>query len=54
MIKKSKKPEPFVRINSRVPKAQFQFVKDQAKKQKKTEGEIHRLIVEFYMLNHKK
>ena len=54
MIKKSKRPEPFVRINSRVPKAQHQFIKDQAKKLDKTEGEMHRLIVEFYVLNHNK
>ena len=50
----TEKIESFVRINSRVSKAQHQFIKDQAKKQDKTEGEMHRLIVEFYMLNHKK
>lgn len=47
------KKEPYVRINSRVTKDQFQFVKDEAKKEKKTDGEMHRAIIEFYRLKNK-
>jgi hypothetical protein len=53
MTPKKNRAEPFVRINSRVTKTELQFIKDRAKRERKTEGEMHRLIVEYYMLNKK-
>jgi len=50
MAKKEKiKAEPFIRINSRVPKEQFMFVKELADKLDVTEGEAHRIIIKYYM-----
>lgn len=46
--------EKTVRINSRVFEHQHKFVKSEAKKQKKSEGELHREIIQFYIDNHKK
>lgn len=41
--------EIFVRINSRVRPDQLKSVKDLAKKIKKSEGETHRIIIDYYM-----
>jgi hypothetical protein len=46
---KKEKIEPFVRINSRVTRAQFEFIKVLAAKNKITEGEAHRLIISAFM-----
>lgn len=51
-----KDKEPFVRINSRVPQYQIDFIKKFAKRDKKkpmTEGETHRFIIDFFMSKHK-
>lgn len=47
------KIEPMVRINSRVRKDQHKFIKDHAKKARKTEGEMHRDVIDYYIKNHK-
>lgn len=50
MEKKAKeKKDVFIRINSRVPKEQFAFVKKLAEKLDVTEGEAHRIIIKYYM-----
>lgn len=48
---KKEKIEPFIRINSRITKEQHAFLKAYAKKRKKTEGEIHRLIIQTFIRN---
>ena len=52
---KKKKPvvEKMERLNTRLRKDQRKFVKAQAKRERKTEGETFREIVDFY-INHKK
>lgn len=49
MIKK----ETMVRINSRVRKDQFKFIREEAKKQKVGEGEMHRIIIDYYISKNK-
>ncbi len=44
----------FVRINSRITTEQHKFAKDEAKKRKINEGDMHRLIFDFYITNYKK
>ena len=46
-----KKQNTFVRINSRVSDEQHKFIKTLAKKNKATEGEILRIIIQSYMDN---
>jgi len=46
-----KKTPTFVRINSRVREDQQTFIKKLAKKNKVTEGEIHRQIIDSYINN---
>jgi hypothetical protein len=48
---KKEKIEPFVRINSRVSRKQFEFIKVLAAKKKITEGEAHRLIISTFIKN---
>ena len=43
-----------VRINSRVTPAQKQFLKTEAKRLKIGEGELHRRIVDFYIVSNQK
>jgi hypothetical protein len=45
-----RKPEPTVRLNSHVRPDQKAFIKKLAKKEKKSEGQINRAIIDFYML----
>lgn len=45
------KPEPFVRVSTRITKEQLKFVKQQAKKNKMTEGEMYRFIINSLMRN---
>jgi hypothetical protein len=48
------KKETFVRINSRLTPAQHKFAKAEAKKLKISEGEMHRVVFDFYIKNHNK
>lgn len=48
-----KNKEVFERINSRIRKDQIKFIKGRAKKLNVSEGEMHRIIVDFYMVNEK-
>jgi len=41
------------RINSRVRKDQFKSIRTEAKKKKVGEGEMHRIIIDYYFSNHK-
>lgn len=45
----TKKIPAFVRINSRVRADQHAFIKKAADISNKTEGEIHRIIIDYYM-----
>lgn len=44
------KQENLVRINSRIRKEQFKFVKELAKERKIGEGEAHRLIIDEFIM----
>jgi len=44
-----KKPVPMARINTRIRPEQHQFIKQLAKKNNSTEGEIFRAIVDVAM-----
>ena len=44
-----RKPEPTVRLNSHVRPDQKLFIKKLAKKMKLSEGQINRMIIDFYM-----
>ena len=48
-----KQPKKMDRINSRVKGTQKKFIKNKAKKDKMTEGEILRLIIDFYIAKNK-
>lgn len=41
--------EIMIRINTRIPKEQHEFIKELAEKLDKTEGEATRLIIKYYM-----
>jgi len=43
------KKETFIRLNSRVRKDQLDFIKVEAKKHNKTEGEVNRMIIDYYI-----
>jgi hypothetical protein len=47
------KKETFVRLNSRVRKVHMKLVKDLAKKNGKSEGEVTRIIFDYYMSKNK-
>ena len=44
-----KRKDTYVRINSRVHQGQIEFIKKYAKENKLTEGETHRLIIQFFI-----
>jgi len=48
-----RKPEQTVRLNSHVRPDQKMFIKREAKRLKLGEGEINRMIIDFYMKKHK-
>jgi hypothetical protein len=48
-----RKIELTVRLNSHVRPDQKLFIKNLAKKEKKSEGQINRAIIDFYMLKNK-
>lgn len=48
-----RKIEPTVRLNSHVRPDQKEFIKKLAKKEKKSEGQINRIIIDFFMLKNK-
>jgi len=54
MPKIKEKKFPFVRINSRVKVDQLYFIKDQAKEKGISEGEMHRIIIDFYINSNNK
>jgi hypothetical protein len=43
------KKETLVRINTRIPKEQKKWIKDEAKKRDIGEGDLHRIIIRYYM-----
>lgn len=55
----SKTESKFVRLNSRVLPVHLKFIKSEAVRQSKlkdrkvTEGEVNRIIIDFYRKNHK-
>ena len=49
MLRKLK--ETYVRVNTRIRDDQSTFIKKEAKKSNKTEGEIYRAIVDYYINN---
>lgn len=51
---KEEKIETLVRINSRITKEQHKFAKLEAKRLKIKEGNMHRIIFDFYIKNHNK
>jgi hypothetical protein len=52
-MKKEKKKETFVRINTRITSVQHKFIKEFAKKNEMTEGEATRFIIsDFIGKNH--
>jgi hypothetical protein len=46
------KKETLVRINTRIPKEQFVFIKNYAKKNDMGEGEVHRMILDRFMIDY--
>jgi predicted DNA-binding protein len=40
---------PMTRVNTRITPEQHKFIKDQAKKTKRTEGEVFRLALDTYI-----
>jgi len=46
--------ETLVRINSRITPEQHKFTKAEAKKLKISEGQMHRVVFDFYIKNHNK
>lgn len=48
-----KKKEPMARINTRILPSQNEFIKAESKKLGIGEGELYRLIIQFYQDNHK-
>jgi hypothetical protein len=40
---------PLVRVNTRITHDQHKFIKEQAKKTRRTEGEVFRLILDDYI-----
>ena len=40
---------PMKRINTRITPEQHKFIKEEAKNRKRTEGEIFRLALDFYI-----
>lgn len=46
-----KKTEPTVRVNTRIRLYQSTFIKKQSKKENKTEGELYREMIDFYIKN---
>lgn len=46
--------ETLIRINSRLTPVQHKFAKSEAKKLKISEGEMHRVVFDFYIKNHNK
>ena len=47
------RPLPMQRVNTRITQGQHRFIKEEAKRKDKTEGEIFREIVSEYITNHK-
>ena len=52
-IKKKKTVKPLERVNTRIREDQKKFIKDIAKKQNLTEGEVFRIILDFYIYQNK-
>ncbi len=48
-----REPEPTVRLNSHVRPDQKMFIKKLAKKLKRGEGWVNRMIIDFYMSKQK-
>lgn len=48
------KKETLIRINSRITKEQKLFLKNEAKRLNVGEGELHRRIVDFYIISIKR
>jgi hypothetical protein len=46
---KVREGKPMVRINTRIREEQQKFIKAEAKKNKLTEGDVLRLIIDFYI-----
>ena len=44
-----KKVQPLARVNTRIREDQKTFIKKEAKKQNLTEGEVFRLMIDFYI-----
>lgn len=40
---------PMIRVNTRIMAEQHKFIKDEAKRTKRTEGEVFRLILDTYI-----
>jgi len=51
--KVSEKPEPMIRINTRVQNIHHKYIKELAKKLNKTEGEMFREVLDYYIKNNK-
>ena len=51
MIKTKKKAIPMARINTRITLTQQKYIKAKAKKDNKTEGEVIRGFIDFWITN---
>ena len=49
----AKERKPMDRVNTRVRSDQKEFIKTKAKKDNLTEGEVFRLVIDFYTNNNK-
>jgi hypothetical protein len=45
--------KPFLRINSRATEEQIQYIKNRAIQTGKSEGEVHREIINYFIAKHK-
>lgn len=50
---KKEKVEPMFRLNTRIRNDQSEFAKKEAVKNRLSEGEMFRIIVDYYIINHK-
>lgn len=47
------KRQPYIRINSRATQEQIEYIKARAILLGKSEGEVHREIINYFMAKHK-
>ena len=53
MTEKKQQRKPMARVNTRVREDQKKFIKAKAKKDQLTEGEVFRLVIDFFINKNK-